>query len=200
MTLFPIVRSFTTNIKIFFMDTIQKYLLAIVPALVLSSCSTEQMMKQVFNRNRSSNLELYLEMQKDTLYCNEDFRDVCKVVLSNPDRRPYYVREPVVMQYDRFKDFPFVIVDYERDSCEKCRVLEGSTKLKIGLPKYMILRHKKPAVSFFSPNVKEMHCYGCEANESEILYGLYQINARFVIENDTIFSNQVKFWYLEKRE
>lgn len=183
------------------MDTIKKYILAIVIALVLSSCSTEQMMKQVFNRNRSSNLELYLEMQRDTLYCNEDFHDVCKVVLRNPDRCPYYVREPIVMQYDRFKDFPFVIVNYEKDSCEKCIVLEGSTVLKLGLPKYMLLRHKKPAVSFFSPNINEMHCFGCKSNMDNnegFMFGMYKIKAYYVVGQDTILSNQVKFWYLEK--
>ena len=56
-------------------------------------------------------------------------------------------------------------------------------------------------LSTFTPNFKELFCYGCKKDvikTGKEIYGKYHIRARFVIENDTIYSNPISIWYLEK--
>lgn len=183
------------------MDINKKHIITVILVLTMTSCSTEQIMNRLFNHNRSHRLELFLETAKDTLYSNKEYHDVCSVVLKNLESNPYYIREPRVVQYSRFQDPPYIFIEYKKETCEKCSVSEGTTIHNIHLPGYIFLRQSKPYLSTFTPNFKELFCYGCKKDvikTGKEIYGKYQIKARFVIENDTIYSNPISIWYLEK--
>lgn len=179
----------------------KKYVVALMMALIMMSCSNERMIERLCNHNRSHQLVLSLETEKDTLFYDENYNDVCRVILANLDGFPYYIREPYVNQYIRFQGLPFIFIEYEKDSC-KCALFEENEILKIQLPKYMFLRHNKPYVSFFTPCFDEMRCFDCESemsdNECQELKK-YTIRARFIFENDTIYSNPINIWRFEIR-
>lgn len=167
----------------------------------MTSCSTEQIMNRFFNHNRSHQLELFLETSKDTLFSNKDYCDVCSVVLKNLESTPYFIREPRIMQYSRFQGPPYIFIEYKKETCLNCSLSEGATIHNVHLPDYMFLRQSKPYLSTFTPNFKELFCYGCKKDvikTGKEIYGKYHIRARFVIENDTIYSNPISIWYLEK--
>lgn len=183
------------------MDINKKHIITVVIVLTMTSCSTEQIMNRFFNHNRSHQLELFLETSKDTLFSNKDYCDVCSVVLKNLESTPYFIREPRIMQYSRFQGPPYIFIEYKKETCVNCSVSEGTTILKVHLPDYIFLRQSKPYLSTFTPNFKELCCYGCKQNmikTGKEIYGEYQIRARYAIENDTIYSNPISIWYLEK--
>lgn len=178
----------------------KKCIVALILMATLSSCTTKEMMVQLFNKNREQKLELSLETSYDTIFVGEDYPAVCTVELSNHERKPYYLEEPSWFQHNSFL-YPHVYhVEYKKEDCSDCSVMEGEEMIRMPVPKYRLLKRGKPYVRQFSPMFSDLTCFGCEPNNSkdEKVLGRYQIRVYYIIDNDTIYSNPVTIHYLEK--
>ena len=191
------------------MDIFKKCVAALIVLLAFSSCMPEEMLCKLYNDNRDHKLELYLYSTCDTMFEGIEYSDVCSVVLANSERKPYYLLEPSVQQFDRLKSyFRYCIsIDYQNENCAKCYMsldncsecdFSEETIFKTSMPKRVLLRSGKPFVYKFSPMFSYLDLYCCESNDENNKYGKYQLKASYVIDGDTIYSNPVTIQYLER--
>ena len=167
-------------------------------SILLISCSTIDidLAMKYYNENRECSLQLLLESSVDTVFYETRHEKVLQATLTNTSRKPYYILEPFVVQYDRFRYMGFISVDYIYNGCKNCWVSEGDVIRRI-VPDYMYLRKRKPYITTFSPCFDELIC-PCGNKESKS--GTYQIRTFYKIGNDTIYSNPVSLYYKDSNE
>ena len=174
-------------------------IIAYLFSILLISCSTIDigLAKKYYNENRDCSLQLLLESSVDTVFYETRYEKVLQVTLINTARKPYYITEPYVVQYDRFRYIDFISVEFTRKGCQECWVSEGTTIHHIISMKHIYIRKNKPYIYSFAPNFDELICH-CDHEESKS--GTYQIRTFYKIGNDTIFSNPVSLYYKDSNE
>lgn len=180
------------------MDFYKEYFVAIASILLFASCSTKRFAEHGLVDQNKQPVQLVLVSLKDTVFDHTHYDSVFKVSLINTGRKPFRLREPSVTHNSLLQFAGYISVEYTWENCGKCRIKEDEELVKPSMRNYIWLTQNKPYTSYFYPVFDKLICIDSYDNEIKERTGEYQIRTFCKIGNDTIYSNSVVLYYLEK--
>ena len=201
------------------MAPVKKYIVALLVMAFCSSCSYLiglQGLGSVYqkkNKGKEKSLVLEVSLRNDTLYANENANlEMTANLKYVGDSYYYFDRIPLIWRMDGGVARPNAFHRTFYYGNEKCQVMEDLIMhneqclshylLRSG--KYLTFEHSLDMNRLLCPGVKfPLDAYYIETarNWRNTEFGEYQMELCYITEfQDTIRSNKVTFWYLEKSE
>ena len=191
------------------MESVKKYIVALLVMVTLNSCSllirdfgleSKYLQK---NKGKEENLVLKVSIHNDTIFANEDARlEMMATLKYSGDGYYYFNLSPLVWRMDGGVAIPNAFLRTFYHGNEKCEVKEDFIMHNEHRYSNYLLRPNKCLTFKHSFDVKRVCSSGTNSkNMDGTEYGEYQMDLYYITEfQDTIRSNRVTFWYLEKNE
>ena len=199
------------------MAPVKKYVVALLVMAFCSSCSYLigfhglGPVYQKKNKGKEKDLVLEVSLREDTLFANENANLEMTVNLKYVGNEYYYCdRTPLVWRMDGGVTRPNSFHRTFYYGNEKCRVMEDLIMHNEQSISHYLLRSGKCLTFEHSLDLNRLLCPGVNLpldadyietarNWRNTEYGEYQMELYYITEfQDTIRSNKVTFWYLEK--
>lgn len=188
--------------------------IALITLIAFVSCSTfkrdSSPESKYFNNNKEkvSGLILEISFPDDTLYANKSTYSYATAKLTYIGEGSYYFKlGPLTARMDWNFMWPNSVSRTFYHMDEKCKLNKGSMlempdqrTFRSKYSRYM-LRSGKSIAFCCEFDAKNLRCSGSNWDEDNNVFGEYEMQLVYITEsNDTIYSDKIKFWYLEKDE
>lgn len=196
------------QLQLFIMESVKKYLVAVIVLFLISSCSQTIRifdLESVYlqkNKGKEQNLVLEITIPNDTIFAEQETQSKVTVVLKYfGDGFYYFNTSPQIWRMDGGIATPNSFLRTFFHNNEECRVREDLLMRNDINPKYCnyLLRSGKSMVFEEPFDLKRLICKGTKFDTENHNYGEYQVQLSYItIFGDTICSNIVNLWYVEK--